>query len=82
MTNYEIVKKLIGEINPVGETNTDDDRFENLKEMTDLVNMLINDIDNVSYRYRSRGEFSMKRASKFAHEFLTKCIGIPNNPIT
>ena len=32
---YKVVKKLIGEIDPIGETQTDDERFENLKAMTD-----------------------------------------------
>ena len=41
MTNTDVVKKLIGKINPIGETNTDNERFENLKAMCELVNNLI-----------------------------------------
>jgi hypothetical protein len=70
MTNYyDIVKKLIGEIEPIGETNTDNERFENLKEMTNLVNDLIMDIQDVS-EYEDRGEYSMHRAGKHAEKFL------------
>lgn len=29
---YEVVKKIIGKIEPLGETNIDNDRFENLKK--------------------------------------------------
>ena len=44
---YEIVIKLIGEIEPVGASHIDPERFENLKTMTDLVDKLVCDIDNV-----------------------------------
>ena len=46
MTVHEIVNKLIGNINPVGETNTDNDRFENLKAKCELVNLLISASQN------------------------------------
>ncbi|GAI86093.1 unnamed protein product, partial [marine sediment metagenome] len=38
---YTVVKKLIGNINPVGETNTDNERFENLKIICELTNKLL-----------------------------------------
>ena len=76
MTNYDVVKKLIGEIYPVGETHTDDRRFENLKEMIELVDKLLTDIDKVAYRNKDRVEFSMKRAGGCAKEFLDK-LGLP-----
>ena len=76
MTNTDIVKKLIGNINPIGETNTDDERFENLKEMCVLVNDLITDIDDMAYRNINSHEFSVKRAAQFAHDFLTQTVGI------
>ncbi len=31
MTHKEIIMTLVGPINPIGETNTDEQRFENLK---------------------------------------------------
>ena len=68
---YKVVKKLIGEIDPIGETQTDDKRFENLKAMTKLVDRLIFDIDAIAYRYKNNHQFSMKRASEFASKFIT-----------
>lgn len=73
---YEVVKKLIGPIEPIGETHTDNDRFENLKVMTELVNNLVSDIDNVGYRFKNNHQFSMKRASEFASKFLSDDLGI------
>jgi len=76
MTHHEIVKKLIGEIRPVGETNTDNERFENLKVMCDLVNNLILDIDDMAFTNKDAYQFSVKRASEYASNFLTKTVGI------
>jgi hypothetical protein len=74
MTIHEIVKKLIGEIRPVGETNTDNARFENLKQTCELVDELLHDIDGVIY-YKDRVEYSMSRAGKYADAFFDR-IGI------
>jgi hypothetical protein len=75
MENIDIVKKLIGNISPIGETNTDNERFDNLKAMCELANDLITEIDNVSY-YKGSGQFSVKRAGEYAKNFLTNTIGI------
>ncbi len=69
MTNYDVIKKLIGPIGPVGETDTDNRNFENLKAMTDLVDDLINNINWVAAN-KKRQEFSMKRSGGYASEFL------------
>ena len=69
MTYLEIVKKLIGNIKPVGETTEDDKRFENLKALAFLTDELLTEIDNVAYRYKDSHEFSVKRASEFASKF-------------
>ena len=69
MDIHEIVKKLIGPVNPVGETNIDNDRFENLKVLTDLADKLLSDIDDVAAKYKNNDQFSMIRASEFADKF-------------
>lgn len=74
----DIIDKLVGEIRPVGETNEDNKRFENLQAMCALANRLIIVIDNVGYDFKDRVEFSMKRASNYASKYLTKTIGITN----
>ena len=74
MDIHEIVKKLVGPIDPVGETNADDRRFENLKVMTELVGELLTDIDRVIPN-KERVEFSMKRAGEHADKFYDE-IGI------
>ncbi len=71
MDIYEVVKKLIGEIAPVGETYADEKSYKNLKTVTELVDKLIFDIDAVIPN-KNRVEDSMKRAGEFADNFLTE----------
>jgi len=69
MTNYDVVKKLLGEIKPIGDTGVDERRSGNLSETIDVVSALLRDISNVS-EYRNRKEYSMKKAGERAHNFL------------
>lgn len=69
MNTYDVVSKLIGPINPVGETHTDSDRFINLNNMIGLVNALLFDISQVSSLH-NRDEYSMQMCGKRAKEFL------------
>jgi len=69
MTTYEVVNKLIGPIKPVGETHTDNDRFINLNNMIQLVDMLLFDIAQVA-QLHNRGEYSINMAGNRAKEWL------------
>ena len=69
MDYHEIVTKLIGGINPVGESNADEQRFENLKALIQLVDLLLADIGDVS-EYKDCPEYSKSRAGKFALKYL------------
>ena len=72
----EIVMSLVGNINPIGQANTDNDRFENLKDLCELVDDLVVKIDDVYYKNKDSHEFSVKRASDYANKFLTDNLGI------
>jgi len=69
MTNYDVVRKLIGGIEPAGESSGDERRFENLKNLTTLVELLVYDIQAVSQSKISH-EHSVKRAGEYADKFL------------
>jgi uncharacterized protein YaaR (DUF327 family) len=69
---YEVVKKLVGAIEPVGETHTDNRRYENLKVFTELVDRLVTDLHDIKYNYKNNHQFSMKRASEYASKFLNE----------
>lgn len=69
MELVDVVRKLVGPVRPVGETNADDERFENLKALTELVDALLGDINTLA-PHRNRYEFSIKRAGEYAAKFL------------
>lgn len=75
MEVYDVVKKLIGDIEPVGAEHIDKKGFENLVATTELAKALLADIDNVACEYKGRHEQSVQKACKFAGEFLDS-IGI------
>lgn len=71
MDYYEIVKKLVGPIKPVGETHTDDKRYINLEKTIGLISELLADIKDLEY-YAKRQEWSMKKAGKRAEKFFNE----------
>jgi len=72
----DIVLKLTGPVDPVGESNADDYRFENLKTLCKLTEHLVCVIDEVSYRNKDRAEYSMSRAGRYAFDFIDKKLNI------
>lgn len=75
-TIADVTRRLIGPIDPVGETNTDDKRFENLKAMIAVANTLIGDIEYVAI-LENHSEHSVSRAGKHAKEFLDMLADAP-----
>ena len=69
MDIYEVVEKLVGPINPVGETHTDNVRYENLKELIELTDRLVGKISSCAY-LKDRAEFSISRAGRSCQGFL------------
>jgi hypothetical protein len=65
----DVVKKLIGEIEPVGETNEDNKRFENLKVMLGLLDSILTDTDYIYNNNKERIEYSMKRSADYIKKF-------------
>jgi hypothetical protein len=69
MDIHEIVKKLIGNIEPVGETRSDNASFENLETMIKLTDALLLDLHWVS-KEKDRYEDSVRKAGMRARKFL------------
>ena len=69
MELIDVIRKLVGPIEPVGETNADDKRYENLKVMVHLIDIMLSDVDAVSV-YKDSPQYSKKRASRYAIEFF------------
>lgn len=69
MTNFDIVKKLIGDIHPVGETYTDEERFENIRAMALLAEEIIAELEK-EIKNDDRYEYSIKRSGTFAKKWF------------
>ena len=77
MDIYDVVMKLVGPIQPVGETRTDDERFENLKVLCTVTDRLVAAIDDIGYRCKDAHQYSIKRAADRATKFMND-LGIPD----
>ncbi len=69
MEMIEIVEKLIGKIETIGETNTDEKRFENLKEFGNLTEIMLSKLHSVA-KDEDCYEYSRKRSGRYARELL------------
>lgn len=80
MTNYDVVKKLIGLIEPIGESNTDEKRLNNLRELMALSDCILHSIIEL-IPYKNRPEFIMKKIGKEAFNYIKdlKYICMRNN---
>lgn len=66
---YEVVCKLIGEIEPVGESHIDQKRFNNIRTMCDIIHKLTYDVSFVAVK-RNAQEHSVSKAGTQAYNFL------------
>lgn len=71
----EVVRKLVGEVRPIGEHEVDAERFENLKTLTQVANTLLGDIAMVR-PYRKNSAASQKKAGEYAQKFLIDHLGL------
>ena len=73
MDLHEIVTRLVGPVDAIGEHNADQKRLANLKELTQLVEMLLLDI-HYAARSANNHQASMKAIGEYAKEFLEETV--------
>ena len=67
----EMVRKMVGRIEPVGDASRDDARFDSLVEMTDVIDRLLRDVEDVACIVNVNSPYSsVKKAGRFAQEWL------------
>lgn len=69
MNHHEIITKLIGPISPVGCSNTDRKRLENLKSHLTLMEALLADIQEIT-EHKDSYERSVKEIGVMANKFI------------
>lgn len=68
-TIIKIIDALNGSVKPVGETNEDNKRFDNLKTLEEIIDCLLDDVQMLIPN-RNRCEYSMNRVSDEAVGYL------------
>jgi len=66
---YKTIKKLIGNIEPYGDTNIDEERLNNIDNHIVITNNLIKDLIVVA-RYKDRPEYSINKIGNKAYNTL------------
>lgn len=70
MTHLEIVKKIIGPTHPIGKTEVDEDRLNNLKSICNLADDLISELKEVYYHNLDSSAHSIRTASDYAKRHI------------
>lgn len=79
MTHLEIVRKLIGSIQPAGKSEIDEKRYKNLQEMCILVDALLSDINDIVQYNKHNNQASVKKMVEFAKKFLSEQLNQNSN---
>jgi len=70
MTNYDVVKKLIGDVRPKGDASKDYQILANMKELCILHAEIHAAIDAVAYDFRDDKQGSVKMVCEYATKYI------------
>lgn len=76
MELIDIVDKLVGRIEPIGDTAIDNERFENLKVYCDLIERMIIKVDDIAYENKDNKLSSVKKSVDYISDFFTNRLKI------
>lgn len=76
MELIDVVNKLVGRIEPIGDTAIDEERFENLKLYCELINEMVKRVDDVVCNNWGSRLASVKRFNDYISDFLTNTLKI------
>ena len=77
MTNYDVVKKLIGDVRPKGDASRDYQILENLKALIELHAEIHKAIDDIAYDFKDDKQSSIKICCDEANKYIDS-LGISN----
>lgn len=69
---YEIVRKVSGEIYPIGDSQIDRMRAENMKLFIEVFDKMHTAIDDIAYRYKDSPRSSERVIGKLCSDHLDK----------
>ena len=76
MELIDIVNKLVGRIEPIGDTSVDEERFENLKAYCELINEMVKRVDDIVCNNWGSRLASVKKTNDYISDFLTNTLKI------
>lgn len=68
-----VVNRLVGPVEPIGETSADEKRYKNLLHLIDVVDDLVGQLRRIE-RYADRPEYSIGKIGLRARSFLSELI--------
>lgn len=69
---YEVLEKLVGRVDPEGDSSIDGERYENMKKFIEIFDKMHIKIDDIAYRYKDSQYASEKRIGLICDEHLDK----------
>lgn len=69
MSISDILGKLLGEIQPIGETNEDNKRYENIQNYYEALSYIISCL-SIASQNKDRQEYSMQKIGKECYDIL------------
>ena len=66
----DVVRKLVGNTDPVGESLRDADALKNTKTLVSVVDFLLGDIERIRNAFCGAGEGSVKDVGQVAYDYL------------
>ena len=69
---HELVRELIGPISPVGDAHHDHNCMGNLKRMSEVIDKLLTDMDDIVMSNKDSHLHSCAKAAKFCSDFYDK----------
>ncbi len=62
----ETIEELIGNIQPIGEINADNESFDNLKIYEEVASIMLYRIESIAYEYINSPQYSISRTGEEA----------------
>ena len=75
---YTVVNKLVGEIEPTGDSSVDASRYENLIHLLEFLDLILYDVVNIQKYYNSPA-YSESRSGKYTRKWMEDTVSYLNS---
>lgn len=75
---YTVVNKLVGEIEPTGDSSVDAARYENLIHLLEFLDLILSDVANIQKYYNSTA-YSESKSGKYIRKWMKYIVSYLND---